>query len=228
MIPAYQAGSTTSPLHNALIPTTLTSLPSSSQFFRWTYVSLSCEEDDSSAGWTLRRNTTRDTRTQCEDWGRPAGASCNISYIVPWDSGVYWCQSTQGATSNSINITVTGGAVILQSPVLPVMEGHDVTVRCEARSPPSSLPAAFYKDGSLIGAEPTGHMTIRRVSKADEGLYTCNISGHGASPPSWLSVTGQEVTLVSCNRGIIIAQNVTGMLYVKCYQGVKCFGSCVS
>nr|XP_020443178.1 Fc receptor-like protein 5 [Monopterus albus] len=167
----------------------LTVSPSSSQFFRWTYVSLSCEEDDSSAGWTLRRNTTRDTRTQCEDWGRPAGASCNISYIVPWDSGVYWCQSTQGATSNSINITVTGGAVILQSPVLPVMEGHDVTVRCEARSPPSSLPAAFYKDGSLIGAEPTGHMTIRRVSKADEGLYTCNISGHGASPPSWLSVT---------------------------------------
>uniref|UniRef100_A0A3Q3IPQ3 Ig-like domain-containing protein n=1 Tax=Monopterus albus TaxID=43700 RepID=A0A3Q3IPQ3_MONAL len=116
------------------------------------------------------------------------GSSCNITGIDPMDSGVYWCQSTQGATS---------GAVILQSPVLPVMEGHDVTVRCEARSPPSSLPAAFYKDGSLIGAEPTGHMTIRRVSKADEGLYTCNISGHGASPPSWLSVTGQEVTLVS-------------------------------
>uniref|UniRef100_A0A3Q3J0S3 Ig-like domain-containing protein n=1 Tax=Monopterus albus TaxID=43700 RepID=A0A3Q3J0S3_MONAL len=169
-------------------PARLTVSPSSSQLFEGDSVSLSCEEDDSSAGWTLRRNTTRDTRTQCEDWGEPAGSSCTISYVITLDSGVYWCQSTQGATS---------GAVILQSPVLPVMEGHDVTVRCEARSPPSSLPAAFYKDGSLIGAEPTGHMTIRRVSKADEGLYTCNISGHGASPPSWLSVTGQEVTLVS-------------------------------
>uniref|UniRef100_A0A3Q3ISV1 Ig-like domain-containing protein n=1 Tax=Monopterus albus TaxID=43700 RepID=A0A3Q3ISV1_MONAL len=178
-------------------PARLTVSPSSSQLFDRDSVSLSCEEDDSFAGWTLRRNTTTDTRTQCEDWGEPAGSSCNITGIDPMDSGVYWCQSTQGATSNSINITVTGGAVILQSPVLPVMEGHDVTVRCEARSPPSSLPAAFYKDGSLIGAEPTGHMTIRRVSKADEGLYTCNISGHGASPPSWLSVTGQEVTLVS-------------------------------
>uniref|UniRef100_A0A3Q3J693 Ig-like domain-containing protein n=1 Tax=Monopterus albus TaxID=43700 RepID=A0A3Q3J693_MONAL len=170
-------------------PARLTVSPSSSQLFEGDSVSLSCEEDDSSAGWTLRRNTTRDTRTQCEDWGEPAGSSCNLCVLL-MDSGVYWCQSTQGATSNSINITVTGGAVILQSPVLPVMEGHDVTVRCEARSPPSSLPAAFYKDGSLIGAEPTGHMTIRRVSKADEGLYTCNISGHGASPPSWLSVTG--------------------------------------
>nr|XP_020444118.1 low affinity immunoglobulin gamma Fc region receptor II-like [Monopterus albus] len=170
-------------------PARLTVSPSSSQLFDRDSVSLSCEEDDSFAGWTLRRNTTTDTRTQCEDWGEPAGSSCNITGIDPMDSGVYWCQSTQGATSNSINITVTGGAVILQSPVLPVMEGHDVTVRCEARSPPSSLPAAFYKDGSLIGAEPTGHMTIRRVSKADEGLYTCNISGHGASPPSWLSVT---------------------------------------
>nr|XP_020444113.1 low affinity immunoglobulin gamma Fc region receptor III-like [Monopterus albus] len=172
----------------------LTVSPSSSQLFEGDSVSLSCEEDDSSAGWTLRRNTTRDTRTQCEDWGEPAGSSCTISYVITLDSGVYWCQSTQGATSNSINITVTGGAVILQSPVLPVMEGHDVTVRCEARSPPSSLPAAFYKDGSLIGAEPTGHMTIRRVSKADEGLYTCNISGHGASPPSWLSVTDKLTT----------------------------------
>uniref|UniRef100_A0A3Q3J0T7 Ig-like domain-containing protein n=1 Tax=Monopterus albus TaxID=43700 RepID=A0A3Q3J0T7_MONAL len=175
------------------LPARLTVSPSSSQFFSWTSVSLSCEEDDSSAGWTLRRNTTRDTRAECgPGWGRSAGSSCNITGIDPMDSGVYWCQSTQGATSNSINITVTGGAVILQSPVLPVMEGHDVTVRCEARSPPSSLPAAFYKD--FVGMEPTGHMTIRRVSKADEGLYTCNISGHGASPPSWLSVTGQEVS----------------------------------
>ncbi|XP_023256298.1 low affinity immunoglobulin gamma Fc region receptor II-like, partial [Seriola lalandi dorsalis] len=109
----------------------LTVSPSSSQLFEGDSVSLSCEEDDSSAGWRLRRNTTRDNGTQCgADWGESAGSSCSISYIVPLDSGVYWCESREGATSNSISITVTGGAVILQSPVLPVMEGHDVTLHC--------------------------------------------------------------------------------------------------
>ncbi|XP_023256432.1 low affinity immunoglobulin gamma Fc region receptor II-like, partial [Seriola lalandi dorsalis] len=123
--------------------------PSSSQLFEGDSVSLSCEEDDSSAGWRLRRNTTRETRTQCgADWGRSAGSSCNISYTFTQDSGVYWCESGEGATSNSISITVTGGAVILQSPVLPVMEGHDVTLHCKTKTPPSNLPAAFYKDGS--------------------------------------------------------------------------------
>ncbi|KAA8577966.1 hypothetical protein FQN60_001070 [Etheostoma spectabile] len=77
--------------------------------FRGQSVSLSCEEDDSSAGWTLRRNTTRETRTQCGDgWGRPAGPSCTISYMAPSYSGVYWCESREGATSTSISITVPG------------------------------------------------------------------------------------------------------------------------
>ncbi|GLD71252.1 Fc receptor-like protein 5 [Lates japonicus] len=72
-------------------------------------VSLSCEEDDSSAGWRLRRTTTRDTRAECgADWGRSAGSSCNISYTDTLDSGVYWCESREGATSNIISITVTG------------------------------------------------------------------------------------------------------------------------
>ncbi|KAI3376309.1 hypothetical protein L3Q82_016418, partial [Scortum barcoo] len=93
--------------------------------------------------------------------------------IVPWDSGVYWCESRDGTTSNTINITLTGGSVILQSPVLPVMEGDNVTLHCKTKTPPSNLPAAFYKDGSLIRPESAGHMTIRHVSKSDEGLYKC-------------------------------------------------------
>ncbi|XP_044040226.1 uncharacterized protein LOC122870235 isoform X2 [Siniperca chuatsi] len=170
----------------------LTVSPSSSQFFSWTSVSLSCEED-SSAGWTLKRNTTEGRMSQCGDhWGKPAGSSCKISHVLPSDSGVYWCESREGATSNTISITVTGGPVILQSPVLPVMEGHDVTLHCKPQTPPSNLTAAFYKDGSLIRTEPTGHMTIHHVSKSDEGLYKCHISRHGESPPSWISVSAAE------------------------------------
>ncbi|XP_028420615.1 Fc receptor-like protein 5, partial [Perca flavescens] len=161
----------------------LTASPSSSQLFKDESVSLSCEEDDSSAGWTLRSNTTRETRTQCGDgWGRPAGSFCTISFMIPGDSGVYWCESREGATSNSITITVTGGPVILQSPVLPVMEGEDLTLTCKTKRS-SNLPAGFYKDGSFIRTEPAGHMTIHHVSRSDEGLYKCLISSVGESPP---------------------------------------------
>uniref|UniRef100_A0A7N6AU97 Ig-like domain-containing protein n=1 Tax=Anabas testudineus TaxID=64144 RepID=A0A7N6AU97_ANATE len=172
----------------------LTVSPSRSQLFKGESVSLSCEEDDSSAGWTLRRNTTTDTRAECKEWGKPNGSSCINDGFLSWDSGVYWCESREGSTSSIINITVSGGSVILQSPVLPVMEGHDVTLHCQTKSPPSKLPADFYKDGSLIRTEPTGHMTIHHVTKSDEGLYKCHISSHGESPPSWISVTGKTTT----------------------------------
>ncbi|XP_067436390.1 Fc receptor-like B [Thunnus thynnus] len=171
----------------------LTVSPSSSQLFEGQFVSLSCEEDDSSAGWTLRRNTSRETSVECgTDWGKSAGSFCNITDIVPMDSGVYWCQSREGATSSSIKITVIGGSVILQSPVLPVMEGDNVTLHCKTKT--SNLPADFHKDGSLIRTEPAGHMTIHHVSKSDEGLYKCNISSHGESPSSWITVTGKPTT----------------------------------
>ncbi|XP_076734311.1 high affinity immunoglobulin epsilon receptor subunit alpha-like [Maylandia zebra] len=173
----------------------LTVSPSSSQIFKGDFVSLSCEEDDSSAGWTLRRNTSKGNTTQCGDgWGKPAGSSCNIIKAASHDSGVYWCESREGPISNMVNLTVTGGSVILQSPVLPVMEGDDVTLLCETKTTPSNLPAAFYKDGSLIRKQPTGHMTIQHVSRSDEGLYKCDISGHGESPSSWITVTGEHTT----------------------------------
>uniref|UniRef100_A0AAZ1Y0K2 Ig-like domain-containing protein n=1 Tax=Oreochromis aureus TaxID=47969 RepID=A0AAZ1Y0K2_OREAU len=175
-------------------PVRLTVSPSSSQFFKGGFVSLSCEEDDSSAGWTLRRNTSRDTRAECGDWADAAGSSCNFSHIVRLDSGVYWCESREGPISNMVNLTVTGGSVILQSPVLPVMEGDDVTLLCKTKTTPSNLPAAFYKDGSLIRKQPTGHMTIQHVSRSDEGLYKCDISGHGESPSSWITVTGSPTS----------------------------------
>ncbi|XP_047443960.1 low affinity immunoglobulin gamma Fc region receptor II-like isoform X2 [Mugil cephalus] len=180
----------------------LTVSPSSSQVFKRDFVSLSCEEDDSSAGWTLRRNTTTEQRTQCgTDWGEAAGFSCVISYIVTKDSGVYWCESREGATSNSINLTVSGGTVILQSPVLPVMEGDDVTLLCKTKATPSILSATFYKDGSLIRTESTDHMTIHNVTRSDEGLYKCYIGSHGESPSSWITVTEKPTTTAPPTSG---------------------------
>ncbi|XP_035771492.1 low affinity immunoglobulin gamma Fc region receptor II-c-like, partial [Neolamprologus brichardi] len=171
--------------------------PSSSQFFEGDFVSLSCEEDDSSAGWTLRRNRNMENGTLCGvDWGNKNSSSCKITDLFTWDSGVYWCEFNQSTISNMVNLTVTGGSVILQSPVLPVMEGDDVTLLCKTKTTPSNITAAFFKDGVFIGKEPTGHMTIQHVSRSDEGLYKCDISGHGESPSSWITVTDRPANTI--------------------------------
>ncbi|XP_029932669.1 Fc receptor-like B [Myripristis murdjan] len=166
-------------------PASLTVSPARSQLFDGESLHLSCEED--SAGWTVKRNSTTETMTECGNaWGKLSASSCKIGFTVLWDSAVYWCESREGATSNTVNITVTEGDVILQSPVLPVMEGAAVTLNCTPWDN-TNLPADFYKDGSLIRTESTRQMTIHHVSKSDEGLYRCNISTN-ESAPSWLAV----------------------------------------
>ncbi|XP_064881211.1 Fc receptor-like protein 5 isoform X1 [Oncorhynchus nerka] len=162
--------------------------PDRSQFFKYESVSLSCEVQGDSAGWRPKRSTVSGDRSDCgRKWGKPQGSSCNVS-LIPSDSGVYWCESGSGEHSNAVNITVPDGAVILESPALPVTEGDSVTLRCRYQVTLSNLTADFYKDGSLIRAETTGEMTIPAVSKSDEGLYKCTNS-EGESPESWMTVT---------------------------------------
>uniref|UniRef100_A0A673AGP7 Ig-like domain-containing protein n=1 Tax=Sphaeramia orbicularis TaxID=375764 RepID=A0A673AGP7_9TELE len=164
--------------------------PNWSQFFEGQLVSLSCE--DEGPGWTLRRNTSRGTRRHCgTEWGRGNGSSCRIRTLFSWDSGVYWCESSEGQTRTSISLSVTGGPLVLHSPVLPVMEGQEVSLHCRTR-PPSNRSADFYKDGVFVGVGPAGHMTIPQVSLAHQGVYRCDITGVGQSPPSWMSVSGQD------------------------------------
>ncbi|XP_014877952.1 protein turtle-like isoform X2 [Poecilia latipinna] len=182
-----------------VLPVRLTVSPSRSQFFRGESVTLICEDENSSDGGTVRRNTTRKL-SECKDgWGEADGSSCNMTYIMPDDTGLYWCESMSGSSSSSssIQLSVSGGSVILQSPVLPVMEGDDVTLSCRAKSPAHNLPAAFYKDGSFIGDGPSGPMTLLHGSSSDEGLYKCSISGQGESPSSWISVEEKPSTTSS-------------------------------
>ncbi|XP_010787306.1 low affinity immunoglobulin gamma Fc region receptor III-like, partial [Notothenia coriiceps] len=117
---------------------------------------------------------------------------CTIQQAYAKDSGVYWCEDEKGEKSNSVNITVTAGSVILESPVLPVREGESVTLSCRNKTTTSSiLSADFYKDGRLIRSSSTGNITIQRVSKSDEGLYKCSISEGGESPESRFAVIGK-------------------------------------
>ncbi|XP_036842934.1 Fc receptor-like protein 2 isoform X3 [Oncorhynchus mykiss] len=162
--------------------------PDRSQFFEFESVSLSCEVQGKSAGWRVKRYTVSGESSDCgRKWGKPEGSSCNVSLIKSY-SGVYWCESGSGEHSNSVNITVPAGAVILESPALPVTEGVSVTLRCRYQGTLSNHTADFYKDGSLIRTETTGEMTIPAVSESDEGLYKCTNS-EGESPESWMTVT---------------------------------------
>ncbi|KAM6949134.1 uncharacterized protein FYW47_015522 [Aplochiton taeniatus] len=163
--------------------------PERSQFFEYESVSLSCEEQQgSSTGWRVKRYSASGMLSDCgTDWGAVGDSKCFLDAISS-DSGVYWCESDSGEHSNAVNITVTAGAVILESPVLPVMEGEAVTLRCRYNTTPSNLTTDFYKDGSLIRTESTGEMTIPAVSTYNEGLYKCHNSDLGESPQSGLTL----------------------------------------
>ncbi|KAK1890554.1 Fc receptor-like protein 5 [Dissostichus eleginoides] len=164
---------------------TLRVLPNKSQFFKLEVVSFSCEGNSSE--WKVKRNTSRNTNEECSNYSdRKTPYHFVIGDLYTSDSGVYWCESEAGRCSNSVNITVSGGSVILESPSVPVMEGESVTLIC--RNQTSTLSADFYKDGRLISSSSSGNITIHRVSKSDEGLYKCNISDGGQSPDSWLAV----------------------------------------
>ncbi|XP_037615121.1 low affinity immunoglobulin gamma Fc region receptor II-like [Sebastes umbrosus] len=155
------------------------------QFLQYETVYLTCEGLDGSTQLRGVRNTARfisagDTKTPT--------AAFTIHRAYPADGGEYWCETEGGERSDSVTISVTAGSVILESPVLPVTEGNDVTLSCRNKTTSSNLTADFYKDGLLIRSSSTGEMTIHSVSWSDEGLYKCDISGAGGSPESRLAL----------------------------------------
>uniref|UniRef100_A0A096M6D4 Ig-like domain-containing protein n=1 Tax=Poecilia formosa TaxID=48698 RepID=A0A096M6D4_POEFO len=75
------------------VPVRLIVSPSRSQLFKLESVTLTCEDENSSDGWTVRRNTTRGTRKGCEGWGKLNGSTCSISYIFNTTSGKNTCSS---------------------------------------------------------------------------------------------------------------------------------------
>lgn len=77
------------------------------------------------------------------------------------------------------------------------MEGDTVILNCKYMATLyDNVISEFYKNELLIGRSSTGNMTIYRVSKCDEGLYKCNISGAGESPDSWMTVRGKTIIII--------------------------------
>ncbi|KAI4877304.1 hypothetical protein NFI96_009598, partial [Prochilodus magdalenae] len=198
--------------------------PSRTQHFTTGSLSLSCEGQSDSTGWRVKRYTHSEKKvSNCSSgWGSVTGSTCNISSLSPSHTGVYWCESESGGSSDPVNITVHSGAVILESPVHPVPEGDPLTLRCSYRyTKPSNLTAEFYKNGSLLQTQTTGEITIRTVSKSDEGLYHCKHPEGEQSPKSWISVrdSGSSFSVSRLLSSLLAASPyllVSIILVVKC------------
>lgn len=161
------------------------------QYFKEKHLILNCEGGDGSADWNVMRNTSLGpTRSGCASvWGTRNGSSCRTRVTLPWDTGLYWCESKDSRTSEMQNLTVMAGLLILQTRVaLPITEGDDLTLVCVTKEPSKDW-GAFYRDGSLISSVPTGRLTIRTVAKLDEGFYNWETERDGKSPSSWIAVT---------------------------------------
>uniref|UniRef100_A0A667Z2A7 Ig-like domain-containing protein n=1 Tax=Myripristis murdjan TaxID=586833 RepID=A0A667Z2A7_9TELE len=210
-----------------LLAASLSISPNRLQFFTYDTIKLSCDVSGNSTGWTVRRNTTSQTHVPCKKpWGIPNGPSCTIEDAYAKDSGLYWCESRDVGCSNAVNITVTDGVVILESPALPVSEGDDVTLRCsykklEEYQASSDFNASLYKDGISIGYMSAGKITLRAVSKSDEGLYSCEHPTKGKSPESRLAVRGETGvlhSLLTCSILFVLHQVITKIISGRFYR----------
>ncbi|XP_051285362.1 uncharacterized protein LOC127379590 [Dicentrarchus labrax] len=167
--------------------------PDRLQFFEYETLTISCEEFGGLSEWRVMRKLNKTTPTESYNWNSSA-ASCTIHPTFKRHSGEYWCEDAQGNQSDVLNISITDGSVILDVPTRPVVAGYDVILHCRKEKTQAKHIADFYKDGVKLGTWYENNMTIHNVSKSDEGLYKCRISGAGESPESWLSVLNQNET----------------------------------
>ncbi|KAE8279471.1 hypothetical protein D5F01_LYC23060 [Larimichthys crocea] len=165
-------------------------LPNRLQFFEYEFISFNCEFGGS-AEWRVMRTLREITPTNISNWETSAGSG-TITPAFSSDSGEYWCEDGDGRRSNALNISVTAGSVILESPV-HVTEGDHVTLKCQKKKDSGHPIAEYYKDGLRIKTVYEGNMTIFNVSASDEGFYKCYISGAGESPESWLAVRADQL-----------------------------------
>lgn len=184
-----------------LPPPSLTLTPSTRQFLEGDNFSVQCPvSQTNSSGWRLSHFSPGRGVSRVTDRCSPLGGAvsvgkpvtCEFMAISRNSSGLYWCEGAEGR-SNAVNITVSYGAMILKTPVLPVFEGDNVVLYCQYRTDNHSN-TTFFKDGAEITTSSSSgtviEMAIENVTQEDEGLYKCASQDRETeSPESWLSVS---------------------------------------
>ncbi|XP_060887733.1 low affinity immunoglobulin gamma Fc region receptor II-like isoform X2 [Labrus mixtus] len=177
--------------------------PNRLQFFEYESLIFHCEGSHDSTGLKIVHRSKGEL-VECNTTVTSKRSSCTIPNIFSEDSGQYWCESRDGKRSDIIDITVTDGPVILESPI-SVVEGETVTLRCRHKTTSPNFSADFYKDGRLIRRSSTGNLNISGVSKRDEGFYKCSISGGRESAESLMAVQeNQGENFSSCSTPWIV------------------------
>ncbi|CAH1277491.1 PXDN, partial [Branchiostoma lanceolatum] len=140
-------------------------------------------------GW-FKDNATASVRLGRFTYSEKNADNFSISYallnVQPHDSGTYVCQAK--STGNLLRGNATGVHIMVAEPQLetpnitsdtPLPDsvdlGANVTLWCETLAYPHPL-FNWTKDGKAIPTNhstATDHMTIRRFSQSDEGLYAC-------------------------------------------------------
>nr|XP_055069784.1 uncharacterized protein LOC129450799 [Misgurnus anguillicaudatus] len=175
-------------------PASLAVWPDSRQHFRGKEFSLHCSVNDgNSTGWILWRLKGAEVISGClplngtESPGNTE--NCRFTDIDSKNSGLYWCESSDGdKKSNSVNITVSYGEIVLLSPVHPVMRGESITLECKSWLYELSQ-TLLYKNGVQVLSVNGTQMTIENVTQDDEGFYKCAFANTSLeSSENWLSV----------------------------------------
>ncbi|XP_026200173.2 high affinity immunoglobulin gamma Fc receptor I-like [Anabas testudineus] len=164
--------------------------PNRLQHFQFNSVSFDCVGFD---GRTHLKGNSKEFNQTFSS--RKTTSSFTIDRVYPGDSGEYWCES-EGERSDGVNITITAGPVILNSPALPVMQGTNVILHCRSNNQSTNL-IIFYKNNVLMHNSSVEEIEIKNVSKSDEGFYRCYVFSLGTSPASWLAVRENIISITS-------------------------------
>ncbi|KAM9425711.1 Fc receptor-like protein 5 [Pholidichthys leucotaenia] len=170
-------------------PASLSASPNRVQHFTGDSVSLKCEGNFTA--WRVKMSPDyRAHFSQRHNLWKITSSTCKIDSHYAHNA-VYWCESESGEISNTINITLHNGGVILESPVHPVSEGDSVTLSCKWRPGVIGSTVGFYKNSKLIQNDDRLELNISAVSKSDEGFYKCQYAVY-ESPESWISVKAYD------------------------------------
>ncbi|XP_053345077.1 Fc receptor-like protein 5 [Clarias gariepinus] len=171
-------------------PVSLIINPNRTQHFTGDSLTLSCEDQSNSTGWTVRRYTNSNSVSDCSRWGSFTGSTstCEISSLSKYHTGVYWCESESGENSDLVNITVYG-PVLSVSPQSWLTEGDSVTLNCEVTDSSTDWTFSWYREVTYRDSDGDiryevklladskrgcgGSYTISPAARNHTGVYRC-------------------------------------------------------